>query len=38
MAAIYRQKVTAVAAALDHPDEGQREEARDTLRGFLSAL
>jgi site-specific DNA recombinase len=38
MAALYRQKVTAVAAALDHPDEGAREEARDTLRGFIAAI
>ena len=35
---LYRQKVTELAAALDHADEGQREPARDSLRGFITAI
>ncbi|MEX2272564.1 MAG: recombinase family protein [Vicinamibacterales bacterium] len=38
MATIYRQKVEQLAAALDHPDEGHRAAARDTLRGFITAI
>jgi hypothetical protein len=37
LATIYRQKVAQLAAALDDADEGRREAARDTLRGFIAA-
>jgi hypothetical protein len=38
MAAIYRQKVERLAAALAHADEEQREAARSALRGFVDAI
>ena len=38
MATLYREKVAQLASALDHPDEGQRAAARDSLRGFITAI
>ncbi len=38
MAVVYRQKVEALAAALSHEDDALRESARESLRGFITAI
>ncbi len=38
MATVYRQKVESLAAALEHADETLRASARESLRGFITAI
>jgi site-specific DNA recombinase len=38
MAEVFRQKATALAAALEHDDKEQREAARQVLRGFIDRI
>ena len=38
MAAVFEQKIRALAAALEHEDFEQRESARSTLRGFIDRI
>jgi hypothetical protein len=38
MAKVFREKTMQLASALEHPDETQRESARQALRGFIDRI